>query len=199
MVTVDETDPKFLNDQAVFQIDGRRGLYREKPSLLSKYQRRIMENHVDKLCYLHFCQHYEASTGKQPKKSKNDREDIEQDSDAEDHDSSEYEDDNDLLQDTDIRLNDQIHTSNDNTAYPLPDIIKLRLLTPGEPPFMRRKRNANAVRIHKEKDQASHEWLYSQILLYRPFQNEDIEKSQPDVGSVPRHRRRCAEPSRGRP
>ena len=90
-------------------------------------------------------------------------------------DSSDSEGDDDLLQDNNISFNDQIHTSEDNTVYALPDIIKLSPVMQGEPPFMRRKKSANCVRIHKVKDKASHEWLYSQILLYRPFQDEDID------------------------
>ena len=92
------------------------------------------------------------------KKSKQDMYNIIQDDDG-DHeaDSSDSEGDDDLLQDNNISFNDQIHTSEDNTMYTLPDIIKLRPVMPGEPPFMRRKKSANCVRIHKVKDKASHE------------------------------------------
>lgn len=43
---------------------------------------------------------------------------------------------------------------------------------------MKRKGIPNAIRIHKVKDKQSHEWLYSQILLYHPFQNEDVDLKQ---------------------
>ena len=38
---------------------------------------------------------------------------------------------------------------------------------------MKRKKIPNAIRIHKVKDKNSHEWCYSQLVPYRPFENED--------------------------
>ena len=40
---------------------------------------------------------------------------------------------------------------------------------------MKRKTISNAIRIHNVKDKNSHEWLYTQYLLYHPFQSELID------------------------
>ena len=45
----------------------------------------------------------------------------------------------------------------------------------GDAPYMKRRRIPNAIRFHKIKDKNSHEWLYSEILLYHPFQNESTD------------------------
>ena len=71
-----------------------------------------------------------------------------------------------------VKPKDRIHTSDDTEIYKLPNLIKLINIQRGEAPYMKRKRIPNAIRFHKIKDHNSHEWLYTQILLYRPFQNE---------------------------
>ena len=40
---------------------------------------------------------------------------------------------------------------------------------------MKRKKVSNSIRFHKIKDKSSHEWLYSQLLLYYPFQLESVD------------------------
>ena len=74
-----------------------------------------------------------------------------------------------------IPCKDRIHVADDQNMYELPNLIELQDVLPGEPPYMKRKRIPNAIRIHKIKDRNCHEWLYSQILLYRPFQDEHLE------------------------
>ena len=40
---------------------------------------------------------------------------------------------------------------------------------------MKRKKISNSIRFHKIKDKNSHEWLYSQLVLYHPFQTESVD------------------------
>ena len=51
--------------------------------------------------------------------------------------------------------------------------------------MMRKTKKSKAVRIHKVKDKASHEWLYSQVLLYNTFKSEDDDlkdaREDPDI------------------
>ena len=48
-------------------------------------------------------------------------------------------------------------------------------MNPGEAPYMKRKKVSNSIRFHKIKDKTSHEWLYSQLFLYYPFQLESVD------------------------
>ena len=48
---------------------------------------------------------------------------------------------------------------------------------------MKRRKIPNAIRFHKIKNKASHEYLYSEILLYHAFQNEakDLKEAREDA------------------
>ena len=59
--------------------------------------------------------------------------------------------------------------------YKLPNFIKVTSVESGEVPYMKRKTISNAIRFHKIKEKNSHEWIYSQLLLYRPFQQEMVD------------------------
>ena len=54
-VSSDPNDPKYIEDPLAYEIEGREGLYREAPTLMSKYERRGNENNLDKLSYAQFC------------------------------------------------------------------------------------------------------------------------------------------------
>ena len=69
-------------------------------------------------------------------------------------------------------MKDRIHVASDNKIFRLPNLIKLENTAEGEAAFMKRKKIPNAIRIHNVQDKNSHEWLYSQCLLYHPFKNE---------------------------
>ena len=99
---------------------------------------------------------------------------MEDDCDEEEELADNTDDNPQQLHDT-LPVNETINTPEEDIVYPLPKLIKLLNVSPGEPPYMKKKNNANAIRMHKMKDKASHEWLYSQILLYRPFQNEEAD------------------------
>ena len=167
----DKSDPQFEGDTTLVTIPGKEGLYKESITLLSKYQRRGTLHNLDKLCYAQFCKEY-ASFRKQKANTA-----------AESDESAASEEEGDCVtndQDTmeiplDVPYDDRIHVAEDAEIYKLPDLIKLRDVQTGEPPYMKRKKTSNAIRIHKIKDKNSHEWLYSQILLYRPFQDESYD------------------------
>ena len=66
-VSNDENDPRFIDDESVFPIKDRIGLYRESTSLMNYYEMRSPDNNVDKMCYAQFCKEYDTYR----KKSKN--------------------------------------------------------------------------------------------------------------------------------
>ncbi len=62
------SDPKCVDDPAVFEIDDRIGLYKESTTLLSKYERRGAVDNLDKLCFAQFCKEYDPYRKTQKKK-----------------------------------------------------------------------------------------------------------------------------------
>ena len=72
----------------------------------------------------------------------------------------------------DVAMKDRIHVASDGEIFRLPNLIKLENTAEGEAEYMKRKKIPNAIRIHNVQDKNSHEWLYSQCLLYHPFKNE---------------------------
>ena len=129
-------------------------------------------------CVMQFCRDYDPYSGTKQKNSitdESDADDMVEDDCEEEEELADNIDDNPQQLHGDLSINETINTADEDIVYPLPKMIKLLNVIPGEPPYMRRKGNPNAIRMHKVKDKASHEWLYSQILLYRPFQNEEVE------------------------
>ena len=72
-----------IEDDTIYQIKGREGLYKETPTLLSKYERRGTKNNLDKLCYAQFCKEYDPYRKPKGKKTKGflDREESSSDED----------------------------------------------------------------------------------------------------------------------
>ena len=172
-------DPRFSEDSTVFEIDDRRGLYKESATVLSKYERRGTTKNLHKLTYAQFCKEYglyrKASKDRNQEEGSSDSEDDPQQcSEDEEGNDKENSDEGEGIVEN-IPFHDRIHTANDEEIYRLPDLIKLTEVVSGEAPFMKRKTIPYAIRIHKPKDKNSHEWIYSQVLLYRPFQKESVD------------------------
>ena len=169
-------DPRYVDDPTIFEIDDRRGLYKESVTLLKKYQRRGVTDNLDKLSYAQFCQQYEPH--RKASKPKNVADNLSSGSE-EDHQENNtshvYE--NDAIEENSeiVPFDDRIHTANDDEIYKLPDLIKLTEVCPGEAPYMKRRKMPNALRLHKARDKNSHEGLYSMLILFHPFQKESID------------------------
>lgn len=55
----------------------------------------------------------------------------------------------------------------------LPKYLQLSDVQPGEPPFMRLRSFQHVIRMHKfHKTKEYHEYIYSELLQYCPFQSE---------------------------
>ena len=126
---------------------------------------------LDKICYAQFCKEYDPHRKAQKKKSEE-----KNDSSGSDEADGEAIEEKALEADPEnVSFYDQIHTGDDEEIYRLPTLIKLTTVNPGEAPYMKRKKVSNSIRFHKIKDKSSHEWLYSQPLLYYPFQQEAVD------------------------
>ena len=156
----------------MYEIEGREGLYRETATLMSKYERRGTVDNLDKLSYAQFCKEYDSC--RTTKKKKQDDDDHSSASEVEDEEGIEKSRNTEEV-DQEIPFHDRIHVADDSEIYKLPKIIKLQNVDSSEASCMKRKKIPNAIRSHKIKDKNSHEWLYSQLLLYRPFQNETLD------------------------
>ena len=59
-ISNDPDDTKYAEDPSVIVIERREGLYKETPTLLSKYERRGIVNNLEKLSYAQFCKEYDS-------------------------------------------------------------------------------------------------------------------------------------------
>ena len=154
-VSNDVHDPRFAENDSVFEIADRIGLYKESATLLYYYERRDIKDNVDKLCYAQFCKEYETCRKKKPDST----EKLDATDDSEENEE-EVEDRNDE-EISDIPTKDRIWTGNPDEVYKLPNIIKLTNVNSDDATYMKRRSFPNAIRFHKIKDRSSHEWIYS--------------------------------------
>ena len=144
----------------VVTVDGKEDKYVEKPSIVSKYERRDSQSHPEllTLAISQFGKEYE-STNTVPKKY---LEKLEQTLNDDDNDSDDHDDDN---------ANERrIHTSK-GPGKPLPRYFKLDPSYPGEPKYMRLRTHPAALRFYKGHKN-NHEFFYSEVFLYTPFKKE---------------------------
>ena len=83
-------------------------------------------------------------------------------------------------------MRDRLHTPDDNEVFRLPKLIKLIDPKAGDATRMKRRTKLpNAISYYKSRDKASHEHLYSEILLYHAFKNEmeDLKEAREDANA----------------
>ena len=74
----------------------------------------------------------------------------------------------------------------------LPKYIALSNPNPGEPKYMGLRKFSKAIDIHTLRgDEKRHEFLYSELLLYRPFREE--KELYPEDDNNPNNAFKCAE------
>ena len=167
-------------------VEGEEGTFIEKASLLEKYMRRPFA--LRDLTYCQFCQRYEALKTLPKKIEEEDfvdgcyRDDIKYASDdeeeEEDNDSNDDQDNDDgrKPRDIDYIVTDKtkdMTTKETDRLEKLPKYFMLNNTLPGEPPYMRRRKQV-ALRWHKGT-KGSHEYLYTENQLYAPFTEEDFD------------------------
>jgi exonuclease III len=167
-------------DEETIHISGKEGEYTEKPSLINKYSRRDCHNNVDlkNLCYAQFVQRYVPShTGPKQKEDTAVKKDVvvKRRNDEMLLDESDREDNQ--HQEPQSSQSDELITH--MSCQPgvkklmLPKFIRLTNPLLGEPPFMK-LRSPYVLRFHKlNKNKNPHEYMYSELQLYRPFVEED--------------------------
>lgn len=168
-VSNDTHDPRFADNDSVFEITNRVGLYKESATLLYYYEHRDSKENADKLCYAQFSKEYEIC---RKKKGSSRKENVTSDDSEEEEYVDECSTDKDV---SEILYKDRIWTGNYDEIYRLPNITKLIKIVLDENIFLKRRGFPNSIRFHKIKDKNSHEWLYSNFVLYRPFLNKSLD------------------------
>ena len=153
------TEEEVLNFPNVCKIEGREGYLIEKPSMLDKYERmnRSKNPALNQLSYIQFSKRYSTSKV-MPKPEELSSEVIEKPSNLSSSQMNEY------ILTHDFQIQQEL--------IKLPKMIELLNVVPGEPKFMR-LRSLRVARLHKFNQlKHPHEFYYSELQLYRPFQKE---------------------------
>ena len=172
---LDEEKAKFV--QGAIKIDGRDGLYFEKPTLLDKFERRDCEDNKDinELSYTQFGKRYIASrTG--PKKSQekdNTANNAEGEDEEENFESEINEGESNQFE---KNISEELITKHSGKAghvkLELPKFIKLTNVKPGEPAYMK-LRSPYVIRFHKvNRSKKPHDYIFSELQKYKPFKSE---------------------------
>ena len=170
-----ENNPAY-SGSTMITVSGKEGKYVEKPNILEKYERR--PETLKDLCFAQFCKMYAPARGKNKSKEN-------EDSDSE----------------SDTKCNEATSTTpkscqkckngceNCRILLPngfgalLPEQFKIKDPKSGEPPMMKKRSYPAALRFHKKKEK-SHEYYYSELLFYKPFQNESELKEEKENESI---------------
>ena len=174
MKKINEEEAHLYDEDAIVTIEGKESKYVAKSSVIDKYRRRpdILEN----MCLMQFVKMYDsvstvpknvvwsngASSGDEGLTTE--RENIE-------HQMNRHSDYEKII----IRSDNNIDMSiEEYRSLLLPKYISLADPQPGEPKFMRLRTFPLVVRLHKfNQTKERHEYLYSELLQYRAFRNEN--------------------------
>ena len=160
MKKVDESEEKNPN---LVKLDGVEGMWYEQADFLSKYKRR--PDKLEHVCYAQFGKMYR--TGGSSKYEEQEPENSEYDSNEEE----EFDDDND----PESKFH-YIMDENEGYRQELPKVIKLKDPYLKENPFMQKRLRPVAIRFHKpNRNTNPHKYFLSELMLYIPFRNEEIE------------------------
>ena len=177
LVRADED--KLYHDTALFDIENREGKYYERPNVIQKYLRR--GNGLEDLCLTQFAKMYDASSSM--KNSEKD-ETVEEPEENEEEELEQEQKINEKEDEDTITL--QIHEkhgkeakfhllikSNGELGKPLPSYIQLEDPLPNEPPYMKKRSSAKALRFYKAKnDRDSSRFFLHELMLYQSFNKE---------------------------
>ena len=185
------TEPKghrrqFLQRQdpdsgAGFRVEGREGLFLEKPDAISKYERRkllpregedeekLKENDaadiVKQLTFCQFMRMYESRSWQQ--RRTNDEGEAEHSDDEE-----ERLDEGQLAVEDDFNF--LITSDPDAPKRRLPQLLTLRDPLPGEPRIFHKRTFPRALRFFKKKiEKNAHHFYFTELILFKPFFDEN--------------------------
>ena len=122
---------------------------------------------VEQMCFAQFIRMYESRTWQQKRKTNDEGEAEQSDSDGEerlDEGQLAIEDDYNYL----------ITGEEENLRRKIPHLLTLKNPLPGEPTIFQKRTFPRALRFFKNKaDKAPHMFFFSQLILYHPFRDEN--------------------------
>ena len=122
---------------------------------------------VEQMCFAQFIRMYESRTWQQKRKTNDEGEAEQSDSDGE-----ERLDEGQLAIEDDF--NYLITGEEENSRRKIPHLLTLKNPLPGEPTIFQKRTFPRALRFFKNKaDKAPHMFFFSQLILYHPFRDEN--------------------------
>ena len=122
---------------------------------------------VEQMCFAQFIRMYESRTWQQKRKTNDEGEAEQSDSDGE-----ERLDEGQLAIEDDF--NYLITGEEENSRRKIPHLLTLKSPLPGEPTIFQKRTFPRALRFFKNKaDKAPHMFFFSQLILYHPFRDEN--------------------------
>ena len=183
-------------DHIYKEVEGKEGLWKEQPDMVSKWLRRKHRQDDDEddgiadpkdICLAQFAKMYTSSRKEKPQLESNNyqAEDIDPEEDdpengwkkkhAKDLERLNYEE----PEDQEARFIFLMKGEDDATKQKkeLPNSITITDPLPGEPPFMRRRTFPQALRFHRSKEATNPvQFLKEEIMLYSPKYTEEMSE-----------------------
>ena len=171
-------------DKELIQIEGKDGLYYEKPNWIEKYWRRDMSE-WNELCFPQYVKMFDPcrSSGKNEDDDEGHPDDEEDDSNEDEKTKgptiSNIEKDK-IKYGQEVKFHYLI-TETGEMGKPLPKIIELKNPYPGEPRFLKKRRNPKSLRFYKvKKDLNPARYCLHELMMYKHFSKEDYERWHDD-------------------
>ena len=157
-------------------MGGREGLFLEKPDIVDKYCRRIINENNPQLAEMSLIQFAKMY---QPIRRKNVTEEYEE-REEEDNDFKDSAENKPIWTDEEDRITNYFITINPNYNQELlPNTIRLGNCQPGEISLWEKRLFPKAARFHKKKENNDpHRYFLSELMLYKGFTNEQQIGSQ---------------------
>ena len=170
MKIVSEDEEHLYDAAELKEINGKKSKYTESPSIIDKYRRR--PDTLEKISCMQFAKMYDP-INTLPKKAHlsngSSKETAEETEDLELHHNRRK----DMTKIIIHHENSKEMGVEEYRSLLLPRYIELSNPQPGEPKFMRLREHPLAIKQHPiNRSKHEHEYLYSELLAYRPFRNE---------------------------
>ena len=168
-IRMKKADENEKENKNLIKLEGLEGDWYEQPDILGKYKRR--DDRLEGICYSHYGRMI-RSGGKMANAENEHDKGI---------DEEYYEDEDDVqeLDGKDEDPNKKFHyiiTEKDGLGEEIPQYTKLKNPMPKENPIQCKRTFPAALRFHKTKqDHNPHKFFLSELLLYIPFIDEEIE------------------------
>ena len=161
-------------------IKDRDGLWFQIQDMLSKFLRR--PGRIELICPVQFAKMFTTAGVNENKKSN-----IQDEEDVEDHQVI-----TDVIQEEMGPSNKQkfhyIITESEEKV-PLPDIIEISDLYPGEPKWMRKRKSPAVLRYHQvSKDNQYERWMLKELMLYTPYREADLDEYENNTAKIYREK-----------